>query len=163
MSLQFKSSSFDQSLNLPTIHSVVWIFKLFFCWKVKKGSDLTVLMGYRGESIHMYVNDSKTELIIESESRSILSNSLPLYGLYSPWNSSGQNTGMRSRSLLQGMFPTQGSNSGLPHCRQILDRLNHQGENTTTLGKYFLMLSSASSLQMFKLLYFPQSCFEFVL
>ena len=68
----------------------------------------------------MYVNDSKTELIIESESRSILSNSLPLYGLYSPWNSSGPNTGMRSRSLLQGMFPTQGSNSGLPHCRQIL-------------------------------------------
>ena len=120
MYLQFKSSSFDQSLNLPTIHSVVWIFKLFFCWKVKKGSDLTVLMGYRGESIHMYVNDSKTELIIESESRSILSNSLPLYGLYSPWNSSGPNTGMRSRSLLQGMFPTQGSNSGLPHCRQIL-------------------------------------------
>ena len=29
--------------------------------------------------------------------------------------------------LLQGIFPTQGSNLGLPHCRQMLYRLNHQG------------------------------------
>ena len=47
--------------------------------------------------------------------------------LYSPWNSPGQNTGMGSCSLLQGIFPTQGSNPGLPHCRQILDQLSHQG------------------------------------
>ena len=40
--------------------------------------------------------------------------------LYSPWNSPGQNTGVDSLSLLQGIFPTQGSNPGLPHCRQIL-------------------------------------------
>ena len=37
-----------------------------------------------------------------SESRSIMSNSLRLYGLYSPWNSPGQNTGVGSLSLLQG-------------------------------------------------------------
>ena len=37
-----------------------------------------------------------------------------------PWNSLGKNTGMGSHSLLQGIFPTQGSNLGLPHCRQIL-------------------------------------------
>ena len=36
--------------------------------------------------------------------------------LYSPWNSPGQNTGVGSPSLLQGIFPTQGSNPGLPHC-----------------------------------------------
>ena len=81
-------------------------------------------------------------------------------GLYSAWNSSGQNTGVgsisnpgieprsptlqadslpaepqgkpqntgvRSLSLLQGIFPTQGSNPGLPHCRQILGQLSHQG------------------------------------
>ena len=41
-------------------------------------------------------------------------------GLYNPWNSPGQDTGVGSRSLLQGIFPTQGSNSGLQHCRQIL-------------------------------------------
>ena len=43
------------------------------------------------------------------------------------WNSPGQNTGVGSRSLLQGIFPTQGSNPGLPHCRQILYQLSHQG------------------------------------
>jgi len=41
--------------------------------------------------------------------------------------SPGQNTGVRSRSLLQGIFPTQGWNPGLPHCRQILYQLTHQG------------------------------------
>ena len=43
-----------------------------------------------------------------------------------PWNSPGQNTGVDSCSLLQGIFPTQGSNPGLPYCRQILYRLSHQ-------------------------------------
>ena len=48
--------------------------------------------------------------------------------LYSPWNSPGsQNTGGGSCSLLQGIFPTQGSNPGLPHCRWILYQLSHQG------------------------------------
>ena len=48
-------------------------------------------------------------------------------GLYSPWNSPGQNTGVGSLSLLQGIFPTQGWNPGLPHCRQILYQLSHKG------------------------------------
>ena len=43
------------------------------------------------------------------------------------WNSSGQNTGVGSLSFLQGIFPTQGSNPGLPHCRQILYQLSHKG------------------------------------
>ena len=45
----------------------------------------------------------------------------------SPWNSPGQNAGVGSLSLLQGIFPTQGSNPGLPHCRQILYQLSHKG------------------------------------
>ena len=46
-----------------------------------------------------------------------------------PWtgNFPGQNTGVGSLSLLQGLFPTQGSSSGLPHCRWILYQLTHQG------------------------------------
>ena len=44
----------------------------------------------------------------------------------SPWNSPGQNTGVGSLSLLQGIFPTQGSNPGLPHCRRTLYQLSHQ-------------------------------------
>ena len=63
----------------------------------------------------------------QSESHSVVSDSLQPHGLYSPWNSPGQNTRVGSRSLLQGIFPTQGSNSGLPHCRWILYQLSHQG------------------------------------
>ena len=62
-----------------------------------------------------------------NESHSVVSDSLRPYGLYSPWNSPGQKTGVGSLSLLQGIFPTQGLNPGLPHCRQILYRLSHKG------------------------------------
>ena len=63
----------------------------------------------------------------ESESCSVMSDSLQPHGLYSPWNSPGQNTGVGSLSLLQGIFPTQGVNPGLPHCRQILYQLSPKG------------------------------------
>ena len=56
-----------------------------------------------------------------------MSHSLRPHGLYSPWNSPGQNTGVGSLSLLQGMFPTQGSNPGLLHCRWIVYQLSYQG------------------------------------
>ena len=62
-----------------------------------------------------------------SESCSVVSDSLWAHGLYSPWSSPGQNTGAGSLFLLQGIFPTQGLNPGLPHCRQILYQLNHKG------------------------------------
>ena len=62
-----------------------------------------------------------------SESPSVVSNSLQPHGLYSPCNSPGQNTGVGSLSLLQGIFPTPGSNPGLLHCMQILYQLSHQG------------------------------------
>ena len=48
-------------------------------------------------------------------------------GLYSPWNSPGQNTGVGSRSLLQGIFPTQGLSQGLLFGRWILYQLSYQG------------------------------------
>ena len=65
----------------------------------------------------------------ESESCSVLSDSLRPDGLYiyNSWNSPGQNTGVGNCSLLQGIFPTQGSNPGLLHCRQMLHCLSHQG------------------------------------
>ena len=49
-----------------------------------------------------------------------MSNSLRPHGLYSPWNSPGQTTGMGSLSLFQQICPTKGSNPGLLCCRQIL-------------------------------------------
>ena len=62
-----------------------------------------------------------------SESFSVISDSLQPHGLYRPWNSPGQNTGVGSLSLLQGIFPTQGLSPGLLHYRQSLYLLSHQG------------------------------------
>ena len=44
-----------------------------------------------------------------------------------PQDNPGKNTGVGCHSLLQEIFPTQGSNLGLLHCRQILYRLSHLG------------------------------------
>ena len=66
----------------------------------------------------------------QNENRSVMSNSLRPDGLSSPWNFPGQNTGVGSHSLLQGIFPTHGSNSGLPHCRQILYQLSQGSPRT---------------------------------
>ena len=51
--------------------------------------------------------------------------------LLCPWSSPDKNTGEGCHSLLQGIIPIQGSNSGLPHCRQILYHLSHQERPTT--------------------------------
>ena len=63
----------------------------------------------------------------ESESRSAVSDSSWPHGLYSLWNSPDQDTGVGSLSFLQGIFPTQGLNPGLPHCGQTLHQLSHKG------------------------------------
>ena len=47
--------------------------------------------------------------------------------LLCPWGSPGKSTGVGCHALLQGIFPTQGLNPGLPHCRWILYHLSHQG------------------------------------
>ena len=75
---------------------------------------------------------ARVKRLQESESCSVVSDSLQPQGLQSPWNSPGQNTGLDSPSLLQGTFPIQGSNSGLPHCRWILYQLSHKGSPEAT-------------------------------
>ena len=73
----------------------------------------------------------------ESESRSVGSDSLQSHGLYSSWNSPGQNNGMGRLPLLQGIFPTQEPSPGLPHGRQILYRLSHKGSpKLNKVGSY---------------------------
>ena len=78
---------------------------------------------------------------------SAVSNSLWSHGLLQltrflcPWNSPGKNSGVDRHSLLQGIFLTQGSNTGLQHCRQILYHLSHQG------SPYLRYIISVVSLQ----------------
>ena len=69
-----------------------------------------------------------------SESRSVVSDSLQPHGLYRPWNSPGQNTGVGSLSLIQGIFPTQGLNPGRQHCRWILYQLAEPQEKLKNTG-----------------------------
>ena len=61
----------------------------------------------------------------------VMSNSLWPHGLYIPQNSPDQDNGVGSLSLLQGIFPTQGSHPGLLCCRRILYQLNHKGSPRT--------------------------------
>ena len=70
----------------------------------------------------------------ETVSCSVVSDSLGphgmlLTGLLCPWNFPGKNTEVGCHFLLQGIFLTQGLNPGLLHCKQILDRLSHQGRH----------------------------------
>ena len=62
----------------------------------------------------------------ECESHSVC---LQPHGLFSPWNSPGQNIGVGSLSLIQRIFPTQESNPGLPHCRW-----NETGSNANQIS-----------------------------
>ena len=100
----------------------------------------------------LFKNTYKRSNIIkkESESSSVVSNSLQPHELCSPWNSPGQNTSVGSSSLLQWIFPTQESNRGLLHCRQMLYNLSYQGRPKKGKGmvnrNYKVVLSSRGSV-----------------
>ena len=66
-----------------------------------------------------------------------MSDSFQPHGLYSPWNSPGQDIAVGSLSLLQGIFPTQESHQGLLHCRWILYQLSYQGSPLTRILVYY--------------------------
>ena len=94
--------------------------------------------------LHLYGMTSKGKFINSIESHSVMSNLLGPHGLYSPWNSPGQNIGVGSLFLLQGIFPTQGSNLGFLHCWQVLYQLSHKG-STRILQWVAYLLPSGSS------------------
>jgi len=71
----------------------------------------------------------KVEVWNESVNCSVVSDSLQPHGLLYPWNSPGRILKWGRHFLHQGIFPTQGSNSSLPNCRQILYHLSHQGSS----------------------------------
>ena len=60
-----------------------------------------------------------------------------------PWDFQGKSTGVGCYFLLQGIFPTQGWNPGLSHCRQTLYHLNHQGRHE--IGKISKTLALTAS------------------
>ena len=86
---------------------------------------------------------------------SVVSDSLQSHGLQPasllcPWDSPGKNTGVGIHSLLQGIFPAQGSNLGLLHCRQILNHLSHQGSNSLSI---YIQIDRQTDRYFFKVSY----------
>ena len=93
----------------------------------------------------------ETKIEIRKWSHSVMSDYLWLRGLLPtripcPWDFPGKSTRVACHFLLQGILPTQGLNQGLPHCRQTLYRLSHQGnqngKNWHRICVYLLILSS---------------------
>ena len=83
-----------------------------------------------------------SDWFFESKNCSVMYGFLQPHELYSLWNYPGQNTGVGSLSLFQGIFPIQGLNPGLLHCRQILYCLNHQRPT----GFHFILYSQGAIL-----------------
>ena len=92
--------------------------------------DLTSQTGGEGLQVES-ISNGQSYLYTERKKAKVTQSCLTYYNpmdyTYSPWNSSGQNTEVGSLSLLQSIFPTQGSNLGLPHGRQTLYQLSHKG------------------------------------
>ena len=78
---------------------------------------------------HPYITTQKTMALIR---RTFVGKVISLL-----FNTPGQNTGVDSFSLLQGIFPTQGSNPGLPHCRQILKSYDQPRQHIKKQRHYF--------------------------
>ena len=74
--------------------------------------------------------------VLVTKSRSTLVTSEEPARLLCPWNSPGKNTGVGGPALLQGIFPTQGLNPGLLHCRRILYYLSYQGSSFYLVIRY---------------------------
>ena len=80
-------------------HSVFLCGSCYVYWVSGAQEGTSLVVGWIGTGLPMQGES-------ESESHSVLSDSLWPHGLYSPWNSPGQTTGVGSLSLLQGIFPT---------------------------------------------------------
>ena len=78
------------------------------------------------KSVYPLQNQYILELIVNG-SHSVVSDSLRPHGLYSLWNSPGQNTGVGSPSLLQGIFPIQGLNPSLHIAGGFFTKWSYEG------------------------------------
>ena len=97
---------------------------LRFIWKGKRHRLVNIIVKKKNK---VRLHDSLCEVKVAQSCLTLWPHWLGPARLLCPWNSPCKNTGVGSCSLLQGIFSTQGSNPGLPHCSQILYYLSHQG------------------------------------
>ena len=99
-----------------SVHTELIRWKMYPHHEVSEAENLpgafylsTHLQGPQPSACHPRKSRSYSTRVFFFFFRSVISDSLWLHGLYSPWKSPGQNTGVGSLSILQGIFPTQGS------------------------------------------------------
>ena len=124
--------------NYPLYNSWIFFILLFICISLSL-NNLIIFYVKKFEHLSLYLLSSIWFLkcylcMCVCVSCSVMSDSLWPHGLYSPPGSSihgilQARMLVGSHSLLQEIFPTQGSNLGLLHCRQIFYHLSHQGQS----------------------------------
>ena len=106
-----RSSSNVIFLSLPGAAACIGFLCPWFS-TIKKGATEEEMVAWHhrlnGHEFEQTLGDSEGQGSLVSESCSVVSYSLQPQGLYSPWNSPDQNTGVGRLSLLQGIVPTQG-------------------------------------------------------
>ena len=125
----------DGWMASPTRWTWVWVNSGSWWWTARPGCCSP--WGHKESDTTEWLNWVTVYCAVFSHS--VVSDSLRSQGLYSTSHSVhrdslGRNTGAGCHTLLQGIFPTQGLNPGLPHCRQILYHLSHQGSPHCVLG-----------------------------
>ena len=123
-----------RSLGCPGNSGVTGWDQLYTWWT--QDSSLTAYVFATWVRNHIYDQKPHIRLAVTDVCCAVLAESCPaicnpmdcsLPGFSVHGDSPGMNTGVGCHALLQGIFPTQGSNPGLPHCRRILYHLSHQG------------------------------------
>ena len=104
---------------------------------LSKRDDLQVFKDLCTKDVHCFIVYSSEKLERENCYCSVMSDSLWPHGLeptrlFCPWDFPGKNTGVGCHSLIQGIVPTQGLNSGLLGRRRILRHLSHHGSPLRT-------------------------------
>ena len=115
-----------KTLKIEPPDDLVILLRSIYSKKMKTGWK-DVCSCVHCSDVHNSQDLGKSKCSPMCENHSVMSNSLWLHRLYSPWNSPDQNTGVGSLFLLQRISPTQGLKPGLPHCRWVLYQLSHKG------------------------------------
>ena len=142
------------SLNFSSLHlhHQDWGSHQGFIWCLTRASS---------ELAHLqkaYALAPLNKLLLLFFSHEVGSDSFQPRGLHSPWNSPGQHAGVGRLSILQGIFPTQGSSPGLPYCRQIVYQLSRKGSPLSHCERPNGSPAGRSSSNLKRCVIYPSTC-----